>query len=185
MLIYSIRSCECRTVSDRSAISWGPIGWRLVGDCFFSVCLWLQKGLRLKSVLGLSAITATCRRPVPIQWPTSPQPPCDHQKLLYDRFGRREISLATNKTSFRPNRHCDLPATCAICRRPVGDRPPASLQPPYDRPKQWSQGGHRQVASYVWPGTLLAKSNGRFFVLDFLKLSNRRNVFNFGDNKDR
>ena len=35
------------------------------------------------------------------------------------------------------------------------------------------------------PYTLLAKSNGRFFVLDFWKLSNRKNVFNCGDNKDR
>ena len=30
---------------------------------------------------------------------------------------------------------------------------------------------------FMW-STLLAKSNGRFFVLDFWKLSNRRNVFN-------
>ena len=30
--------------------------------------------------------------------------------------------------------------------------------------------------------TLLAKSNGRFFVFDFWKPFNRRNVFSFGDN---
>ena len=47
----------------------------------------------------------------------------------------------------------------------------------------WRHYGSGQFC--VMPYTLLAKSNGRFFVLDFWKLSNRRNVFNFRDNKDR
>ena len=64
----------------------------------------------------------------------------DRQKPVYDRFCRREVSLAASKTSLRPNRPCDLPATPTSCRRPVGDplstpRAPLPLQPPCDRPK--------------------------------------------------
>ena len=39
-----------------------------------------------------------------------------------------------------------------------------------------------KLKEYVFIGTLLAKSNGRFFVLGFWKLSNRGIVSNFGDN---
>ena len=147
-----------RSVGNQSAISWGAIsnrlaiGLRLVGDCILGVCFWLQKvcnfleigrqpigdwsaiSRRLKNVSGLSATAASDRRSVTNQSATSQQPVGDHQKPFYDRFGRREISLAATKTSLRPNRPCNHPAT--------------SMRPP----EIWWQGGHRPVASYVWPG---------------------------------
>ena len=54
---------------------------------------------RLKTVLGLSATTATGRRPVTNQSPTSRRPPCDHAKTFFNRFGHRVVSLAASKTS--------------------------------------------------------------------------------------
>ena len=53
---------------------------------------------------------------------TGPRPPCDHQKLFYDWFDRREVLLATSKTSFRPNRPCD---SCNLSATSV--RPPTPL----------------------------------------------------------
>ena len=150
-------------------ISWGAvgnrlaIGRRLVDDCILSVCFWLQKlcnlleigqqpigdwspiSRRLKTVSGLSATASTGRRSVANQSTTCRQPVCDHQKPFYDRFGRREVSLAATKTSLRPNCPCNL-------LQPVGDRFATTLQPPCDHPKFWSQGGRRPVASYVWQG---------------------------------
>ena len=162
-----------RSVGNQSASSWGAIGnrlaigRRLVGDCISSVCLWLQKvcnfleigrqpigdwsaiSRRLKTVSGLSATAATGRRSVANQSATCRQPVGDHQKPFYDRFGRREVSLAATKTSLRPNRPCNRSATG---RRLVADLLVTALQPPCDHSKFWSQGGRRPVASYVWPG---------------------------------
>ena len=151
MLIYIIRSCECRTVADRSAIScssighWLAIDWRLLLKriCMIaerSTTVWRPVGnrsaiiRRLKTVLGLSATTTTCRRPVANQSPTSPPTSLRPPKHFYDRFGPREVLLAANKT-LRPNRPWDLPVTSAICRRPVGHRLVTSLQPPYGHSK--------------------------------------------------
>ena len=92
MLINIIWSCECRTVADQSAISWDDrlaIGWRLFLKCMFmiaerstTVCRPVGNrsaiSRRLITVLGLSATTATCRRPVANQSPISPRPPCNH-----------------------------------------------------------------------------------------------------------
>ena len=138
-----------RSVGNQSAISWGAIGnrlaigRRLVGDCILSVCLWLQKvcnfleigrqpigdwsaiGRRLNIVSGLSATAATGRRSVANQSATCRQPVGDHQKPFYDRFGRREVSLAATKTSLRPNRPCNRSAS----RRPPCNRPATSLRP--------------------------------------------------------
>ena len=52
-------------------------------------------------------------------------------------------NLLSTKSSLQPS---------ATGRRPVADLVATTLQPPCDHPKFWSQGGHRPVASYVWPG---------------------------------
>ena len=154
---------NCRVIGQwyQSAISWGAIGnrlaigRRLVCDCILSVCFWLQKvcnfleigrqpignwsaiSRRLKTVSGLSATAATGRRSVANQWTTSRQPVGDHQKPFYDRFGRREVSLAA--TSLRPNRPCNL-------LQPVGDQSPTSLQPPCNLPATTRNFGRKEVA---------------------------------------
>ena len=57
------------------------------------------------------------------------------------RFGRKEVSLTAIKTSWRPNRTCDLPATFATRGRPVGDRLATPLQLPCD----CRNNGHKEV----------------------------------------
>ena len=150
-------------VADPSAISWGAIanrsaiGRRLVGDCILNVCLWLQKvcnfleigrqsigdwsaiSRRLNTVSGLSATAATGRRSVANQSATCRQPVGDHQKPFYDRFGRREVSLAATKTSLRSNRPCNR-------LQPVGDWSPTSLQPPCNLPATTRNFGRKEVA---------------------------------------
>ena len=152
-----------RSVGNQSAISWGAIGnrlatgRRLVGDCILSVCFWLQKvcnfleigrqaigdwsaiSWRLKSLSRLSATAATGRRSVGIQSMTCRQPVGDHQKPFYDRFGRREVSLAATKTSLRPNRPCNR-------LQPVGDQYPTSLQSPRNLPATTWNFGRKEVA---------------------------------------
>ena len=49
----------------------------------------------------------------------------DRPKPVYDRFWCREVSLAASKTSLRPNRPCDLPATPF---RPPPHPPPCNLR---------------------------------------------------------
>ena len=144
-------------------ISWGAIGnrlaigRRLVGDCILSVCFWLQNlcnfleigrqpigdwsaiSRRLKTVSGLSATAATGRRSVANQSATCLQPVGDHQKPFYDRFGRREVSLAATKTSLRPNRPCNRLQT-------VGAQSPTSLQPPCNLPATTRNFGRKEVA---------------------------------------
>ena len=88
---------------------------------------------------GLSATTATGRRSVGNQSATCRQPVGDHQKPFYDRFGRREVSLAATKTSLRPNRPCNL-------LQPVGDQSPTSLQPPCNLPATTRNFGRKEVA---------------------------------------
>ena len=148
-------SCNRTVVVDPSAISRRSVGersatdWRSVGDWLATVswafvfllqklCNFMEIGRqpigdwsaisrRLKTVSGLSATVATGRRSVANQSATCRQPVGDHQKPLYDRFGRREVSLAATKTSLRPNRPCNL-------LQPVGDQSPTSLQPPCNPP---------------------------------------------------
>ena len=133
------------------------IGRRLVGDCILSVCFWLQKVCnfleigrqqigdwsavsgRLKIVSGLSAAAATGRRSVGNQSATCRQPVGDHQKPFYDRFGRREVSLAAFKTSLRPNRPCNR-------LQPVSDQSPTSLQTPCNLPATTLNFGRKEVA---------------------------------------
>ena len=103
--------------------------WRLVGD-------WLQTDWKWVAIGRQTA------------W----RPVGDHQKPLYDRFGRREVSLAANKISLRPNRPCNL-------LQPVDDHLATALQAPCEHPIFWSQEGCRPVASYVWPG--LKRTRGR------------------------
>ena len=149
----------------QSAISWRSVGersatdWRSVGDWVLGVCFWLQKvcnflDIGRQPIDDWSAISrrlktvSDCLQPLQLvgdQSPTSRQPVGDHQKPFYDGFGRREVSLAANKTFLWPNCPCNL-------LQPVGYQSPTSLQPPCDHPKFWSQGGRRLVASYVWPG---------------------------------
>ena len=86
------------------------IGRQQIGD-------WSAISRRLKPVPGLFPTPATGRRSVGNQSATSSQPVGDHQKPFYDRFGRREISLAATKTSLRPNRPC-------ILLQPVADQSP-------------------------------------------------------------
>ena len=124
------------SVGDQLGTDWRSVGdWlatvslAFVINCRKSVTFWRSVGdrsaisRRLKTVSELSATAATGRRSVTNQSPTSRQPVGDHQKPFYDRFSRREVSLAATKTSLRPNRPCNL-----------------------------LQGGRRPVASYVWPG---------------------------------
>ena len=155
-----------RSVGDQSAISWGAngnqlaIGRRLVGDCILSICFWLQKvcnfleigrqpigdwsaiSRRLKSVSGFFATAATGRRPAANQSATCRQPVGDHQKPFYDRFGRREVSLAATKTSLRPNRRCNL-------LQPVADQSATSLQPPCNLPATTRNFGRKEVADWL------------------------------------
>ena len=134
-----------------------PTDRRSVGDCILNVCLWLQKvcnfleigrqsigdwsaiSRRLKTVSGLSATAATGRRSVANQSATCRQPVGDHQKPFYDRFGRREVSLAATKTSLRSNRPCNR-------LQPVGDWSPTSLQPPCNLPATTRNFGRKEVA---------------------------------------
>ena len=118
------------TIAEISGTVWRPVGNRSAIS------------RRLKTMLGLSATAATGRRSVANQLATSRQPVGDHQKPFYDRFGRREVSLAATKTSLRPNRPCNL-------LQPVADFVATALQPPCDHLKFWLQGGRRPVASYV------------------------------------
>ena len=155
-----------RSVDNQSAISWGAIGnrlaigRRLVGGCILSVCFWLQKvcnfleigrqpigdwsaiSRQLKTVSGLSATVATGRWSVGNQSATCRQPVGDHQKPFYDRFGRREVSLAATKTSLRPNRPCNR-------LQPVGDQSPTSLQPPCNLPATTLNFGRKEVADQL------------------------------------
>ena len=150
-------------VADQSAISRRSVGersatdWWSVGDYIFGVCFWLQKvcnfleigrqpigdwsaiSRRLKTVSGLSATAATGRRSVANQSATSRQPVGDHQKPFYDRFGRREVSLAATKSFLRPNRPCNL-------LQPVADQSPTSLQPPCNLPATTRNFGRKEVA---------------------------------------
>ena len=133
-----------RPGGNQSAISWGvignrlTIGRRLVGDCILGFFL-VSESLfgdrsatdrRLvgdqsatKTVSGLSATAAMGRQSVANQLATSWQPVGDHQNPFHDRFGRREVSLAATKISWRPNRPCNL-------LQPVGDQSQNFLQPP-------------------------------------------------------
>ena len=87
----------------------------------------------------MSGLSATGRRSVANQSATSRQPVGDHQKPFYDRFGRREVSLAATKTSLRPNHPCNL-------LQPVGDQSPTSLQPPCSLPVTTRNFGRKEVA---------------------------------------
>ena len=75
---------------------------------------------RLKATLGLSATSATGRRLVAHQTPTSSRPPCDHQKtFLRSIWSQRGFTCSNqkSKTSSRPNCPCDLAATSTThCR---------------------------------------------------------------------
>ena len=108
------------------------IGWQPIGD-------WSAISRRLKTVSGLSA---TGRRSVANQSATCRLPVGDHQKPFYDRFGRREVSLAATQTSLRPNRPCNL-------LQPVGDQSPTSLQPPCNLPATTRNFGHKEVADQL------------------------------------
>ena len=133
-----------QSIGDRSA----TVSWAFVFDCRKSATFWRSVGnrsaisRRLKTMSGLSATAATGRRSVTNQSATSRRP----QKPFYDRFGRREVSLAATKTSLRPNRPCNLlqpvgdqsPTVGVVCnrcnwsaisRQPVGDH----QKPFYDR----------------------------------------------------
>ena len=161
--VYTILSCHRTVVADPSAISRGSVGersatdWWSVGDCILGVCFWLQKlcnfleigwqpigdwstiNRRLKPVSGLSAIATSGRRSVANQSATSRQPVGDHQKPFYNRFGRREVSLAATKTSLRPNRLCNS-------LQPVGAQSPTSLQPPCNLPATTRNFSRKEVA---------------------------------------
>ena len=121
---------------------------QLTGDCFWSICLWSQKGVRLSGDLSatdwqlISAQSATticagivcdhCDRPFANRSPTSSQP-CHHQKPLYDQFSHTEASLAACKTSLQPKSL--LRPSCDLCKLSVTSPWLAlaiPLQPPWD-----------------------------------------------------
>ena len=152
-------------VADPSAISRRSVGeqpatdWRSVGDWLATVswAFFIAESLQLfgdrsatdrrlvgdqsatKTMSGLSATAATGQRSVANQSVTCRQPVGDHQKPFYDRFGRREVSLAATKTSLRPNRPCNL-------LQPVADQSPTSLQPPGNLPATTRNLGRKEVA---------------------------------------
>ena len=163
-----------QSVGNQWAISWGAIGNQMaIGRRLYLERLFLiAESLQLfgdrsatdrrlvgdqsatKTVSGLSATTATGRRSVTNQSATSRQPVGDHQKPFYDRFGRREVSLAATKTSLRPNRPCNL-------LQPVGDQSPTSLQLPCNLPATTRNFGRKEVADrlqakcdrgFIWSG---------------------------------
>ena len=121
-------------IGDRSAT-----GWRLYLEHLFLIAETLLISQRLKTVSGLSATAAAGRRSVANQSATYRQPVGNRQKPFYDRFGRREVSLAANKTSLRQNRPCNL-------LQPVGDQSPTSLQPPCKLPATTRNFGRKEVA---------------------------------------
>ena len=137
------------SVGNLSAISWGAIGNQMaIGRRLYVERLFLIAGSlkpfgeisrRLKTVSGLAATAATGRRSVANQSASSRKPVGDHQKPFYDRFGRREVSLAATKTSLRPNRPCNL-------LQPVGDQSPTTLQPPCNFPATARNFGRKEVA---------------------------------------
>ena len=128
-------------IGDRSA----TVSWVFVFDCRKFATFWRSVGdwsaisRRIKTVSGLSATAATGRQSVANQSATSWQPVGDDQKPFYDRFGRREVSLAATKTSLPPNRPCNL-------LQPVGDQSATSLQPPCNLPVTTRNFGRKEVA---------------------------------------
>ena len=141
-----------RSVGDQLGSDWQPIGdrsatvsWAFVYDCRKSATFWRSVGnwsaisRRLKPVSGLSATAATARRSVANQSATCRPPVGDHQKPFYDRFGRRQVSLAATKTSLRPNHPCNR-------LQPVADQSPISLQPPCNLPATTGNFGRKEVA---------------------------------------
>ena len=143
-------SCNRTVVADPSAISRQSVGDQLGSDRQLitetleigrqPIGDWSAISRRLKTVSGLSATAATSsRRSVANQSATCRQPVGDHQKPFYDRFGRREVSLAATKTSLRPNRPRNL-------LQPVDDQSPTSLQPPCNLPATIRNFGCKEVA---------------------------------------
>ena len=168
-LVLFMSDSGCRPVGDQSAISrrsdgersatnWRSVGdwsvtvsWAFVFECRNSATFWRSVGNRSttgRRSVGDEKLCRDCLQSLQLvgdQSPTSRRPVGDYQKPFYDRFGRREVSLAATQTSLRPNRPCNLP-------QPASNLLATTLQPPRDHPKFWSQGGRRPVASYVWPG---------------------------------
>ena len=153
-LYYTVVQSDsgCRPVGNQSAISLGAIGNRLaIGRRLYLWRLFLiAESLQLfgdrsatdRRLVGDQSATKNCvgivcnrcNRSVANQWATSRQPVGDHQKPFYDRFGRREASLAATKTSLRPNRPCNLL------------QPPTSRRPPCNLPATTRNFGRKEVA---------------------------------------
>ena len=128
-------------IGDRSAT-----GWRLYLERLFLIAETLQlfgdRSATDRRLVSDQSATKNCvgivcnRR----NWSAiCRQPVGDHQKPFYDRFGRREVSLAATKTSLRPNRPCNL-------LQPVGDQSPTSLQTPCNLPATTRNFGRKEVA---------------------------------------
>ena len=179
-LYYTVVKSDsgCRPVGNQSAISWGAIGdrsatvyWVFVFDCRKSATFWRSVGnrsaisRRLKSVSGLSATAATGRRSVANQSATSRQSVGDHQKPFYDRFGRREVSLAATKTSLRPNRPCNL-------LQPVGDQSPTSLQTPCNLPATTRNFGRKEVADRLQAMCVYRHCDDKFSRVSYVYTNN-------------
>ena len=147
-----------RSVGNQLAISWGAIGnplaigRPLVGDCILSIgfdfrksATFLEIGRRLKTVSGLSTTAATGRWSVANQSATCSGPLKTVLQSIWSQrgFTCSNQNLLATKSFLQPS---------ATGRRPVTDLLATALQPPFDQPKFWSQGGRRPVASYVWLG---------------------------------
>ena len=152
-VIVDLSAISRRSVGERSATDWRSVGdwlatvsWAFVCDCrnFLEIGRqpigdWSAISRLIKTVSGLSATAATGWRSVGNQSATCWQPVGDHQKPFYDRFGRREVSLAATKTFLRPNRPCNL-------LQPVGDQSPTSLQPHCNLPVTTQNFGRKEIA---------------------------------------
>ena len=148
-----MRSCDRRAVADRSAISWGKIGnwltigWRLFLERMFTIatkvhdCLETSRqqigdrsaiSRRLKTVLGLSATTATGRRPVADQSPD----------LAAERFHFQQAKLP-----------CDQIVLVTFLRllQPVCDQSATSLWLPSNLPVTARKNGRKVVADRLQP----------------------------------
>ena len=162
-------------------ISWGAIGNRLaIGRrLYFGRAFLIAESLQLfgdqsatdRRSVGDLKLCRDCLQPLQLvgdQSLTSRQPVGDHQKPFYDRFGRREVSLAATKTSLRPNRPCNL-------LQPVGDQSPTSLQPPCNLPATTRNFGRKEVADRLQAmcdrgfNTLRPRQNGRHLADNIFK----------------
>ena len=158
-----------QSVGDRLGSDWQPIGDRsgTGGRLYFEHLFLIAETLQLfgnrsetnQRLVGDQSATKNCVRIVcnRCNWsaisrqpggdlsPTCRPPPKTFLLSIWSLrgFTCSNQNLLATKSSLQPS---------ATGQRPVADLLATTLQPPWDHPKFWSQGGRWPVASYVWPG---------------------------------